>query len=80
MADHDDTFTQAPKGGDFSKGVTNELTIVFPSAEHAQGFKSWLCSSGEQSYWMGAEMNGEPRVEFDYWKGNSRIPTRLIED
>lgn len=39
------------------------LTFHFPDVEAAAKFKSWLCNSGEQSFWMG---DGNENISFEY--------------
>jgi len=50
-----------------------KLTIEFDSKEAAKHFASWLCGSGEQSYWIWMESREEEEkgnitaTTFDYW-------------
>ena len=45
-----------------------KLTIEFPSQEQLVDFATWLCDSGEQSYWDGInnEDDGVSSVRFHY--------------
>jgi len=49
------------------------LTFNFTSKEAANHFKTWLCESGEQSYWDWMECREQDEegpitgLEFDYW-------------
>lgn len=50
------------------------LTFNFDSVEDANIFKSWLCGSGEQDFWMWeecrlqeADQDASKLSKFDYW-------------
>ncbi len=49
-----------------------QVLIEFDNAEAAKHFASWLCESGEQSYWLWMEYREQEdegditAVEFDY--------------
>lgn len=58
------------------------LSFEFDSFEAANHFKTWLCESGEQSYWewmqyRETEEDGDiTGIDFDYHSGTDRIPVK----
>ena len=43
--------------------MKTNLTIEFPNQESATAFASWLCNSGEQSYWEWMEYRNEENAK-----------------
>lgn len=58
------------------------LVFEFESQEAAEHFKSWLCESGEQEYWMWMEVREREEdgditaTSFDYHTGTEVIPAK----
>lgn len=54
-----------------------EVKFVFDNQEAADHFITWLCESGEQSYWDWMEYREEEEagditaISFDYWGGST---------
>lgn len=59
--------------------MKHTLTIEFDNEEAAEHFASWLCESGEQSYWDWMEVREEEEdgditaVSFDYCGGTKIV-------
>ena len=55
--------------------MKKEVKFIFDNEESAEHFLSWLCGSGEQSYWKEMEYREEEEdgnitvLAFDYWNG-----------
>lgn len=51
-----------------------KLTFDFPTPAARGEFITWLCESGEQSFWQWCEVDQEerPAVTFDYWNGTNK--------
>ncbi len=57
------------------------ITFHFPDVEAAANFKSWLCNSGEQSFWIDYPEEGQRNLDFEYHDpGGCDVIATYVED